>query len=235
MNKIFLLRSYAAKYNDLQYFKEDPIIIPRHFSEKLSKGEASLKDVEVAAVIAAHLAWGRRNIIVRDCKRAMDQMNWSPYDYIMKGDYRNDNCSLHRTIKWCEFAAICSRLKEHYLKYDSISTLSPDQMRTSIFGQKSDPKAANKKIHMLRRWMVRDDGKVDLGLWHNIDKNDLIIPLDVHVHRSSLSLEITSRNSTDIKTAKEITEYLKEVFPGDPTLGDFALFAVAADGNFLKM
>ena len=77
---------------------------------------------------------------------------------------------------------------------------------------------------MMRRWMVRDDGKVDLGVWKSIDKRDLIIPLDVHVHRSALNLGLTNRNSTDFKTAREITDFLLDVFPSDPLLGDFALF-----------
>lgn len=227
MDKISLLRSLADKYNDLEYFREDPISLPRHFAELLPKGKAILKDVEIAAIVSAHLAWGRRSMIVRDSLRAMDEMNWRPYDYIMAGKYRNENCSLHRTVKWCEFAAICSRLKDIYSEMDSIEMLSPDEIRVRIYGQKSDPGATNKKIHMLRRWMVRDDGKVDLGLWKNIGKENLIIPLDVHVFTSAKRLGITSRNSPDYKAALEITEFLRKVFPGDPTLGDYALFAYA--------
>ena len=76
--------------------------------------------------------------------------------------------------------------------------------------------------------MVRNDGIVDLGIWKNISPSELIIPLDVHVHRSSLLLGITERKSADIKTAEEITEFLNQLFPGDPCKGDFALFAYAA-------
>jgi uncharacterized protein (TIGR02757 family) len=81
---------------------------------------------------------------------------------------------------------------------------------------------------MLRRWLVRNDNKVDLGIWKNISASGLIIPLDVHVHRSALELEITKRKSADIRTAVEITDFLIKVFPDDPCLGDFALFAYAA-------
>jgi hypothetical protein len=223
-----ILPPLAEQYNDLQYFKEDPIIFPRHFAELYKKGLCSIKDVECAAIIAAHLAWGRRSMIVRDCTRAMEEMNWKPYDYIMKGVFKNDACSLHRTVKWCEFSDICSNIKSIYSGMDSIEELSPDEIRVKIYGQKSNKKGTNKKIHLLRRWMVRDDGKVDLGLWKKIDKNDLIIPLDVHVFSSAKSLDITSRNAPDYQAAIEITETLKEVFPGDPTLGDYALFAYAA-------
>lgn len=196
--------------------------------ENLSGRKYTLHDVEIAAVIAAHLAWGRRDMIVRDCKRAFDEMGWEPYRYVMAGSYRDEDASLHRTIKWSEFAAICGRLREFYSKNETLEILTPDEFRVKVYGQKSDPKAANKKIHMLRRWMVRDDGIVDLGLWKGITPAELVIPLDVHVHRSSLNLGVTSRNSADITTALEITEFLKEAFPGDPCKGDFALFAYAA-------
>lgn len=218
------LRRYAAQYNDLRYFEEDPIIFPRRFAKLLARGEASLKDVEVAAVIASHLAWGRRSMIVRDCTRAFDQMQWRPYDYVMRGQWRSDETSLHRTVMWSEFAAICACLKTIYGGRDSLEGLSADEMRTQVFGRKSDPSAANKKINMMRRWMVRRDGIVDLGLWKNTSPADLIVPLDVHVHRISAEMGLTSRRSADIKTALEITAQLSEIFPGDPCLGDFALF-----------
>lgn len=226
-----LLRKYAEEYNRKEYFIEDPIAFPAHFAEMRDSGRANIKDVECAAVIAAHLAWGRRDMIVRDCRRAMDEMEWKPYDYVMKGEYRRDRSSLHRTVMWSDFAGICNRLHAFYTDHDSLEELSPDRMRVEIYGQKSDLSCANKKIHMLRRWMVRDDGIVDLGVWKNISPAELIIPLDVHVHKSARNLEITDRKSADYKTAYEITEYLKEVFPGDPAKGDFALFAASVNGN----
>jgi len=125
-------------------------------------------------------------------------------------------------------ATIFKNLRYYYSKYNSLERLEPDDYRVIIFGRKMNPKAANKKIHMFRRWMVRDDGKVDLGIWKEISPDSLIIPLDVHVHREAIKLGITSRKSSDITTAKEITQYLKNVFPGDPCLGDFALFAYGA-------
>lgn len=225
---IALLKKNAENYNDGKYFEEDPIKFPKHFAKLYENGEASLQDVEIAAVIAAHLAWGRRDMIVRDCKRAFDEMQWKPFEYVQQGLYRADDTSLHRTVKWNEFAAICGRLKIFYETEQSLEVLSPDQMRVLIFGQKSDKGAANKKIHMMRRWMVRNDKIVDLGLWKSIDKRELIIPLDIHVHRTALELGITTRQCTDFKTAKEITDFLLKAFPEDPVLGDFALFAVAA-------
>ena len=191
----------------------------------------TLKDVEIAGLIAAHLAWGRRDMIVRDCNRAFDEMQWRPLEYVMRGEYRCGQESLHRTIRWSEFAAICGRMRVFYAANESVEPLTPDQIRVQIYGQASNPKMANKKIHMFRRWMVRNDGIVDLGLWSHTSPADLIIPLDTHVHASALKLGITTRKSADITTALEITEFLKEAFPDDPCKGDFALFAYAAENK----
>ena len=77
---------------------------------------------------------------------------------------------------------------------------------------------------MMRRWFVRDDGKVDLGIWKDSSPADLLIPLDVHVHEEALAIGLTTRKQSDIVTVGEITDAFKEIFPGDPCKGDFALF-----------
>ena len=218
------LIEWAEKYNDPQYFTEDPIIFPKHFAGKYAAGEAALADVEIAALLAGHLAWGRRAMIVRDCDRMLDEMCWRPYDYVMNGEYRDENVSMHRTIKWHDFAAICRRLKDIYETTDSIEGMSDMEIRCRIFGQKEDRKAPNKKISMVKRWLVRDDGKVDLGVWKKSDKKDLILPLDVHVYTQATALGLTARKQKDLLTAMEITETFKEIWPDDPCKGDFALF-----------
>ncbi len=236
-----LLIGWAGIYNDRKYFTEDPIAFPRHFAGEYAAGRCTLADVEIAAVIAAHLAWGRRAMIVRDCGRAFDEMGWQPYSYVMNGEYRDDGASLHRTVKWSEFAGICGRLRKVYEEIaghsgaaspeefagaaaPSLEGLSDNDFRVRIYGQKPDGKSPNKKISMMRRWLVRDDGKVDLGVWKRTDRRNLLIPLDVHVHEEAVALALTARKAKDIVTAREITDSFREIFPDDPCLGDFALF-----------
>ena len=218
------LIAWAHEYNDPKYFQEDPIAFPREFARRYRIGDASLADIEIASLLSSHLAWGRRAMIVRDCERMFDQMDWRPYEYVMSGDYRDEDKSLHRTIKWSEFAMICRRLKELYGERNSLEGMTDTEFRTLVFGQKEDRKAANKKINMMRRWLVRDDGKVDLGVWKNSDRKKLILPLDVHVYSQARELGLTSRKQQDIVTAQEITDAFREIFPDDPCLGDFALF-----------
>lgn len=223
-NTSAILKEWAEKYNDEQYFREDPIIFPKRFAEMMRSGKCGLKDIEIAAVFAAHFAWGRRAMIVRDCGRLFDHMDWKPYDYVMRGEWRNDGTSIHRTVKWSEVAAICSRLKDIYERVDSLEGFTLEMFRTGVFGQKPDPKAPGKKINMMRRWMVRDDGKVDLGVWKNTSPAELLIPLDVHVYDTAAAIGLTSRKQKDIVTVREITDAFSEIFPGDPCKGDFALF-----------
>ena len=220
------IAEWAQKYNDPVYFREDPIAFPKFFAERLGDGTGGyrLADVEIAALIAAHLAWGRRTMIVRDCTRAMDEMDWKPYAYVMNGEYRDEDASLHRTVRWSEFARICGNLKSVYSKTESIEGFSNAMIRTVIYGRKEDPKAPDKKINMMRRWMVRDDGKVDLGVWKHSSKKDLLIPLDVHVYEMAVELGLTSRKQKDLATVREITGAFSEIFPDDPCKGDFALF-----------
>lgn len=215
-----LLKEWAEEYNQPKYFEDDPIAFPREFVRR----GASLQDVEISAVFAAHLAWGRRAMITRDCERLFDEMSWKPYDYVMAGSYRNDETSLHRTIKWSEIAGICGRLREWYSWHDTLESLTAKEIRSIVFRRKEDPKAPDKKINLMRRWLVRNDGLVDLGLWKHIKPAELIIPLDVHVYGQATALGLTRRRQKDLRTAEEITARFREIWPDDPVKGDFALF-----------
>jgi len=77
---------------------------------------------------------------------------------------------------------------------------------------------------MVMAWMTRKTSPGDMGLWEFISPKKLIIPLDTHVHRIALELGLTHRKQADMKTAIEVTNAMKEVFPNDPAKGDFALF-----------
>ena len=87
--------------------------------------------------------------------------------------------------------------------------------------------SANKRIHMFLRWMVRQNSPVDLGLWSWYSPADLLIPLDVHVMQEGQKLGLISEKATaSRKTAIELTEKMKEIFPGDPARADYALFGL---------
>ena len=88
--------------------------------------------------------------------------------------------------------------------------------------------SAYKRYNMFLRWMVRSDN-LDMGLWKNIDKKDLIIPLDTHTFKVSQKLGLLNRKTYDLKSAILITEELKEFDKNDPIKYDFALYRLGQE------
>jgi len=82
-----------------------------------------------------------------------------------------------------------------------------------------------KRWNMFLRWMVRDKYP-DMGLWKNIPKNRLIIPLDTHTHKTSLKLGLLKRKTYDLQAAVELTEKLITFDRQDPLKYDFALYRI---------
>ena len=85
-----------------------------------------------------------------------------------------------------------------------------------------------KRYNMFFRWMVRKDN-LDMGLWHKIDKKDLLIPLDTHTHKVSLKLGLIDRKSYDLKTVVLLSEKLKEFDKLDPIKYDFAIYRIGQE------
>jgi uncharacterized protein (TIGR02757 family) len=86
---------------------------------------------------------------------------------------------------------------------------------------------ANKRIHMFLRWMCRSNSPVDPGIWSWYPPQNLLIPLDVHVMQEGVRLGLLPPTArADHKTALALTARMNEVFPGDPTRADFALFGL---------
>lgn len=82
--------------------------------------------------------------------------------------------------------------------------------------------SACKRLHLFMRWMVRHDD-VDPGGWNMIPASELIVPVDVHMHRMGIQLGFTIRKAADARTAEEITDGFRVVSSDDPVKYDFAL------------
>jgi len=89
-------------------------------------------------------------------------------------------------------------------------------------------KSPYKRWLMYLRWMVRKD-EIDLGLWQNISKADLLMPLDTHTFNVSLKLGLLKRKTYDFKAVLELTEQLKQFDPLDPIKYDFALYRIGQE------
>ncbi|MBE2985678.1 TIGR02757 family protein [Campylobacter californiensis] len=87
------------------------------------------------------------------------------------------------------------------------------------------PSSPYKRYNMYLRWMVRDSD-IDLGLFKNLNKKDLLLPLDVHTHRISLALGLCTRKSYDFQTVLQITQKLIDFDENDPIKYDFSLYRI---------
>ena len=72
--KDFLDESYL-KYNSRSFIENDPISIPHQFTKK--------EDIEIAAFLAATIAWGNRKSIITNATRLMMWMDNSPTQFIL--------------------------------------------------------------------------------------------------------------------------------------------------------
>ena len=70
--------------------------------------------------------------------------------------------------------------------------------------------------------MVRRDD-VDPGGWSMVPAAKLVIPLDTHMHRICLQLNLTRRKHADMRTALDITHAFRQISPEDPLRYDFSL------------
>jgi len=85
---------------------------------------------------------------------------------------------------------------------------------------------------MFLRWMVRDDQKVDFGIWKTISPSKLSCPLDVHSGRVARKLDLLTRNQNNAKALQELDFNLRKLDKNDPAKYDFALFGLGIFEEF---
>lgn len=238
------LDALALKYNVPEFINDDPVQFPRRYSDR--------RDIEIVAFLIATIAWGKRFMILNSANRLLDTMGKSPYDFVMSDGWKKldtDKC-VHRTFFNRDLIYYCNGLKGIYNEYQSLEdifTLNEnhdvwrgiqnfrDRIQDANEGISSvhisnpyceNPKkgSACKRLHLALRWLVRNDGIVDIGIWNKIKSSDLMIPLDVHVGRISRELGLVNRKSNDRTTVEELTAQLRKLDPNDPIKYDFALF-----------
>jgi uncharacterized protein (TIGR02757 family) len=224
------------------FIAKDPVQFPRRFSKRA--------DIEIAAFLAATIAWGRRDLIIRSAEKMFALMETSPSAFVQSGNYRKlkDRC-IHRTFFEGDLKYFCKGFRHCYAKYGTLEKLfatAPDvwqgialfreEMAAANGGRFSKHIAnpgggitssgsACKRINLALRWLVRE-GPVDTGLWKSIKPAALYIPLDVHVARTARKLGLLTRKSNDRKAVVELTEKLRGFCKEDPVRYDYALFGM---------
>jgi uncharacterized protein (TIGR02757 family) len=224
------------------FIEHDPVQFPLHYAKQRPKNQA---DIEIAAILAATIAWGRRDLIIRSGRRMFTMMEPGPSEYILKRakDSARGSC-LHRTFFENDLEYFCKGFRYCYAKYGTLEKLfasEPDVWQgISLFREEmaagnkgrytthiANPEAnsACKRINMALRWLVRK-GPVDMGLWKSIKPSSLYIPLDVHVARNARKIGLLERKSNDKKAVMELTGKLRQFCPEDPVKYDFVLFSI---------
>lgn len=243
-----LLDEYAAAINTKEFVKDDPVQFPRRFS--------SIRDIEITAFTTATISWGKREMILRDADRMLASMNNAPYDFVMNRGYeRYEKKNVHRTFFEQDLAYMLRGFNAIYSRYGSLDELlmqrginsceAPAWEVCRILSEEAchaNSGCANgqcypsgyatsalKRINLAIRWLVRNDGIVDLGVWHSITPDKLYIPLDVHVGNTARRLGLLKRKSNDRKAVEELTSALRVFNAEDPVIYDFALFGIGVN------
>jgi uncharacterized protein (TIGR02757 family) len=249
--KQFLEEKYL-QYNNPSFIECDPISIPHRFT--------SDNDREIAGFLAATIAWGRRDLILRSSRVLIEAMDNSPYEYIMSaGDEELKRFAgfVHRTFNGRDCIYFMKGLKKIYSGYRSMEDVIvkgtrndgtlrggisflrksffslPHESRTEKHFANVMSGAAGKRLNMFLRWMVRKDNRgVDFGIWKRISPSELFIPLDLHSGNTARRLGLLKRKINDWKAVEELTEVLREFDPADPVKYDFALFGLGVNEKF---
>ena len=233
------------KVNKPEFIINDPVQFPHRYK--------SGPDREIAAFLAATIAWGRRDLILKSAEKMFALLGKCPHAYVMKGDYGNlgSRC-VHRTFFERDLLYFCKGLKACYAQYGSLEKLFASASDAwegiglfretmargnavkgcaAVYTKHIANPASNsacKRLHLALRWLVRQDGPVDLGLWKAISPSSLFIPLDLHVGRNArlLGLLDPGRKANDKKAVFSLTGALREMCPEDPVKYDLALFGL---------
>jgi uncharacterized protein (TIGR02757 family) len=243
------LKRWAEQYETAEFIQSDPVQIPHRYDSRVN--------IEISAFVTAWIAWGSRKQIIQKADFIDREIfKGAPYHYIVGTDtqgtapewkqYKGSKENFYRTFTYADFHDLCARLHHVYTNWESMEAAikysheingEPSlQTLFSLFGSvKGIPdgttQTACKRLCMFLRWMCRKGSPVDFGLWDVCDPRNLIIPLDTHVHKRALRLGLVKRRTPDLQTAIEITDRFAEIFPDDPTKGDFALFGYGVNNG----
>ncbi len=219
----------------------DPLRFARRFSAPA--------DQEVAAFLAAMLAFGRVELFGAVLERIFEAAEGQPAAFVARGDFgalRGIYYRWHPAEDIAELCALAGRVTRAggfeplFAGRDTTERLTAaiDQLRACSPARSSfrrflpSPRdgSAMKRWCLFLRWMVRAEAP-DLGLWRSFSPAALVIPLDTHVFRISRLLGLVSRATPGWATAVELTAALARLHPADPLRYDFALAHLGISGE----
>lgn len=245
-----LLHRLADKYETEAFIQGDP-------SWFMHQVEGP-KNQETMAFLASCLSFGSRKQFLPKIDFMLKSSGGNVAEWVESGAFEStippsDNCyyrlytfrvinQLLRSLREmmttygsiAEFAALAA--KEGHFVNDVVSvlaTLASFFRERGLKGIVPAPlTSVCKRPSMFLRWMVRTSSPVDLGIWSSfIDRRNLLIPLDTHVVQVARSFGLISTKTTSWATTVALTKRMAEVFPDDPSRGDFALYGLGIDSQ----
>lgn len=248
-----MLEALHDRYNNEAFIERDPISVPHSFTNPI--------DREIAGFLAATIAWGNRQAIVKSAHRMMRYMDNAPEEFVRnatEGDMEYLSSYVHRTFNGTdlkdfvrglrhilnEWGSVGNYFETRYAEHGDLRPVLSD-FRRDFFAidhdkhsekhlSSIDKGAACKRLCMYLRWFVRhDDRGVDFGLWRRIPMSALYMPLDIHTGRMGRNLGLLSRKQSDWKAVEELTASLRELSADDPVRYDYSLFGLGISGDNL--
>ena len=209
---------------------------------------------EYSALICSMFAYGRAGMIVKflqkldfsmlneEEKEMENKFNGIYYRLQKEEDVKNLFISLNRLKKISSLEDIFYKgYKKENNVIDGITSIITEIYKINSYRSrgysfligptkvKLKGGSAYKRWNLFLRWMVRKDN-IDLGLWTKVDKKDLIIPLDTHLHKMGLKFGLLTRKQADLAAAIELTNSLKEFDEMDPLKYDLAIYRLGQEG-----
>ena len=230
------LTSLANKYERADFINGDPSWFMHQVEgdsnkEILAFIASSISKIESLMINGDYVKWLKN----RDYEKTVphtDECFYRLYTKAMMNDFLN---ALAQMIEqYGSMRGFIMSIKKPDRKLSALDTVKALTSWFATHGSTGvipkDATSSCKRVCMFLRWMVRDNSPVDLGLWSAlIDKSTLIIPMDTHVLQEATKLGLISSKCTSMSAALKLSQKLREIWPDDPTKGDFALFGLGVD------
>ena len=246
------LEALIAHRDPAALMRSDPIELPHRYEDP--------RDIEVAALLCAALAYGRVDLFKPRLAALLAALGPSPaatarnstreelrerardFSYRMTGP--RDVASLlegagamlrkHGSLGSCFGKHFRGDLKEALGAFidELLSVVPKPTRRLKHLLPHPSRGSACKRMNLFLRWMVRGPDGVDFGLWRDqVPASALLVPLDTHVHRIGRFIGLTRRKDLSWKTAEDVTRKLRSLDASDPVRYDFALSHLGISGS----
>ncbi|PAF42241.1 TIGR02757 family protein [Helicobacter sp. 11S03491-1] len=240
---------YELKNNPLQITQSnpDPLLVVRDYRNH--------EFFEEIALICALLSYGNAKQILSTLQKldfsllntsvaCIQKASFPFYRFQTSADIKNLFIAIYQTIHTSKLKNL---IIEGYHKHQNVidgihcgiyhlsEILEKSNYKTKgidfLLGKiQPNPKGSSplKRWNMFLRWMVRKDN-LDFGVWQEIHKAKLVLPLDTHTFRICTQLDLLQRKTYDLYAALLATQSLRRLDPLDPVKYDFALYRMGQE------